>query len=209
MLNKKNLFPWEARLWVAADSSVEAVKKHIYIIVMISNDSRKCCRRKSGSKPRGADLFADERCSKETTRVGKSVPKERPRPAEEDSDASAVDYASEPEEEAEARRLAEMGIELGLLPWVCMCRGERVDGRVGTGGAGRGEVWRRWRGFLGRESSRMHTKKSLSLRPRGHVPSAVKILEQLCRREAPVEELGSEPSEWFIYLFIVRTAWSP
>src|SRR5258705_7286085 len=52
---------------------------------------------------RMADLFADERCSKavlrflETTGVGKAVPKERP--TEEDGDASAVDYASQPEEE--------------------------------------------------------------------------------------------------------------
>jgi len=86
----------------------------------------------------------DERCSKtvlwslETTGVGKSVPKERP--TEDDSDASVlVDYASEPDEEAEAqqaRRLAEVETELGVLPWVCpgqvcMCglrRGEPPGG---------------------------------------------------------------------------------
>ena len=80
-----------------------------------------------------ADLFADERCSKtvlrflDTTEVGKTVPKEGP--TEEGSDASVVEYASEPEEEAEAqqaRRLAEIETELGVLPWmcpgrVCMC----------------------------------------------------------------------------------------
>ena len=76
-----------------------------------------------------ADLFADERCSKvvlrflETTGVGKTVPKERP--TEEDSDASVVGYASEPDEEAEAqqaRRLAEMEAKLGVLPWMCLGR---------------------------------------------------------------------------------------
>ena len=109
---------------------------------------------------RMADLFADERCSKavlrflETTGVSKTVPKERP--TGEGSDASVVDYASEPGEEAEtqqARRLAEMETELGVLPWmwpgrVCMCglcsrMGSR---RPGRNRAERGEVWRRWRG---------------------------------------------------------------
>jgi len=56
----------------------------------------------------------------ETTGVGKSVPKERP--TEDHSDASIVDYASELEEEAEAqqaRRLAQMETELGVLLWTC------------------------------------------------------------------------------------------
>ena len=75
---------------------------------------------------RMADLFADQRCSKavlrflETTGVGKTVPKERP--TKEDSDISVVDYALEPEEEAEAqqaRQLAEMETWLGMLPWMC------------------------------------------------------------------------------------------
>jgi len=56
----------------------------------------------------------------ETTGVGKTVPKGRP--AEEDSDTSVVDNASEPEQEAEAqraRRLVEMETKLGVLPWMC------------------------------------------------------------------------------------------
>ena len=70
-----------------------------------------------------------------------------------------MDYASEPEEEAEAqqaRRLAEMETELGVLPGCARdgysCAGCAVGsprvGRVGTGGRGgeRGEVWHRWRG---------------------------------------------------------------
>ena len=66
-----------------------------------------------------------------------TVPNERP--TGEDSDASVVGYASEPEEVAEAqqvRRLAEMETELGVLPWMCpgrvcmcgLCRGEHPGG---------------------------------------------------------------------------------
>ena len=97
---------------------------------------------------RMTDHFADERCSKavlrflETTGVGKAVPKERP--TEEDSNASVVDYASEPEEEAEAQqawRLAERGRAGRCARGRCACAGCAV-GSPGTGRPGRerGEV---------------------------------------------------------------------
>jgi len=73
---------------------------------------------------RMADLFADECCSKAVLRFLKTTG--------EDSDASVVDYASEPEEEEEVRRLAEIETELGVLQWMC-------PGRVCIRGLYRGE----------------------------------------------------------------------
>ena len=67
-----------------------------------------------------------------------------------DRDASVVDYASEPEEEAEvqqARRLAQMETELGVLLWTCpgqcACAGcavgsPRVESRRPGAGGGAG-----------------------------------------------------------------------
>jgi len=120
------------------------------------------CGRKSGSKPGSpevnqegrdrfwmADLFASpRRCCGSWRRRESARPCQRRGRRKRTADISVVDYALEPEQEAEAQQarwLAEMETELGMLPWMCpgrvwheLCCGEGVD-RPGRNRAERAE----------------------------------------------------------------------